>query len=304
MPIFNKRGKLDTSQVEDRRGQRGARGMGGLPIPGGIAGGGTIGLILTVVMVVLALSGALGGGGSPGLGGGLSNLDGQTDSTLPEDCQTGADAEERDDCRMVAYINSIQRYWTDEYARQGKVYEEARTVFFTGQVSTGCGNASSAVGPFYCPADKQVYIDLGFFDQLREDFGATAGDFAPAYVLAHEYGHHVQNLEGTLASAQTGDREGEDSSAVRVELQADCYAGVWSSNASTSGVITMLTEEDIADALDAAASVGDDRIQERTQGQVNPESWTHGSSEQRQQWFTTGRERNNTAECDTFSGDV
>jgi predicted metalloprotease len=303
MPVFNRKQKLDTSQVRDVRGQR-MGGMGGLPIPlpGGLAaGGGTIGLIVAIVVAVLA-SGVLTGGGS-GLGG-LQPLDGQTNSSLAEECQTGADAAEREDCQMVAYVNSIQRYWTDEYARDGEVYEPSITTFFTDAVNTGCGQASSAVGPFYCPADQTVYIELEFFDQLQSRFGASEGDFPPAYVLAHEYGHHIQNLEGTLQRARTGDQQGEESAAVRVELQADCLAGVWAGNAAETGIIQRLAAGDIEEALSAAAAVGDDRIQERTQGQVNPESWTHGSSEQRQRWFTTGYESGDPDSCDTFSGDI
>ena len=302
MPIFNRRGRLDTSQVEDRRGQRAMRGF---PLPGGLAaGGGGIGLIIMLVAAVL-----LGGNvfdTSGGLGGGLGALEDQTvggGSTLAQECQTGADAQERQDCQMVAYINSIQAYWTTEYESRGEVYEQAKTTFFTDQVNTACGFASSAVGPFYCPADAKVYIDLGFFDELRDRFGASGGSFAAAYVLAHEYGHHVQNLKGVLEQGR-GDESGPESAAVRKELQADCYAGVWASNAAGSGVITRLSPTDIADALDAAAAVGDDRIQEQTQGQVNPESWTHGSSEQRQRWFNTGYESGDPAGCDTFSGEI
>lgn len=291
MPVFNRRGKLDTSQVEDRRG-RGA----GLAV-----GGGAVGLIVTLLAAFL-----LGGGvldTSNGLGS-LGALEDQTvGSALSEDCQTGADAAEREDCAMVAYINSIQQYWTAEYAIQNELYERSTTTFFTGQVQTACGFASSAVGPFYCPADAKVYIDLDFFDELRDRFGASGGDFAPAYVLAHEYGHHIQDLEGTLASSSSNET-GEDSAAVRVELQADCFAGVWANNAAETGIITRLTAADIGDALSAASAVGDDRIQERTQGQVNPESWTHGSSEQRQHWFSVGHDTGDPAACDTFSGDV
>jgi uncharacterized protein len=295
MPDFRDEAKLDTSQVEDLRGRR--VGKGGLAV-----GGGGIGLIVTLLIIFL---GGNVTGGDGGLGE-LGNLAGQSagtpaaNSELAQECQTGADADEREDCRIVGYVNSIQSYWTDAFSGGGREYVPARTRFFTDAVQSGCGAASSAMGPFYCPADQYVYIDLGFFDELRSRFGAQGGPFAQAYVIAHEYGHHVQNLLGVLGGAQD---QGAESQAVRIELQADCFAGVWASNAVETGFLTQLTQADIADALDAAAAVGDDRIQEAVQGRVTPESWTHGSSAQRQDWFTTGYESGNPGSCDT-SGDI
>jgi hypothetical protein len=295
MPDFRDDAKLDTSQVEDLRGRR--VGKGGLAV-----GGGGIGLIVTLLIIFLG-----GTGGDGGLGE-LGNLAGQSagtpaanNSDLAQDCRTGADADEREDCRIVGYVNSIQSYWTDAFSGGGREYVPARTRFFTDSMQSGCGFASSAMGPFYCPADQYVYIDLGFFDELRSRFGAQGGPFAQAYVIAHEYGHHVQNLLGALDGPQD---QGAESRAVRVELQADCFAGVWAANAVETGFITSLSQADIADALDAAAAVGDDRIQEAVQGRVTPESWTHGSSEQRQEWFTRGYESGNPGACDTFSGDI
>ncbi len=258
-----------------------------------------------VGLIVLVIS-LLAGGGDGGGGGGsaLSDLiiGGQSaqgdNSDLAANCQTGADANQRDDCRIVGVVNSVQEHWSE----RASGYQGAQTVFFSGGVSTRCGQASSAVGPFYCPADSTVYIDLGFYDVLRERFGAQGGPFAEAYVIAHEYGHHLQNLQGVIGRSQDG-TSGPTSSAVRVELMADCYAGMWAAGAEETGFIQDLTEADIRDGLDAAAAVGDDRIQESVSGRVDPESWTHGSAEQRQRWFMVGYHEQSIEACDTFSTD-
>ncbi len=290
---FRKDAKLDPSQVEDYRG-RGGRVPGGAPLALG-GGGGIIGIIVLVAFLLLS-----GGGGLGDLGAleGQQVGPGQASQEIQNECRTGEDANTREDCRIVGVVNSVQTYW----ARTLRNYEPARTRFFDGSIQTGCGQASSAVGPFYCPNDRNVYIDLGFFDQLQSQLGARGGPLAEAYVLAHEYGHHVQNLTGVLRSANkdTGPQGGQ----VRVELQADCYAGLWVGNALDTGFIEELTRQDVADALDAAAAVGDDRIQERAQGRVTPESWTHGSSEQRRGWFIRGIEGSGPQSCDTFRGQV
>jgi len=287
---FDDRARLDTSQVRDRRGMRGGGGRG-IAVGGG--GLGIVGLIIVVLVNVLG-----GGGTSQGVESGV-------DSGGLEDCDTGADADVQQDCRIVAVVNSVQDYWTQAFADSGSTYQEASTTLFTSQVSTACGTASSAVGPFYCPADQMVYLDLGFFEQLQTRFGASGGPFAEAYVVGHEYGHHVQNLLGTTEEVG-GDQQGADSAAVRLELQADCYAGVWAAFAADTdqSILSELTEADIRDGLDAAAAIGDDRIQEQVQGQVDPDTWTHGSSEQRQRWLLTGYQSGDPGACDTFSGDI
>jgi predicted metalloprotease len=283
MPRYNKGARLDPSQVQDVRG----RSVAGAPMA---IGGGTIGIIIVIAVLLL--------GGDPFAGS--SGLDsGSTASNLAE-CQTGADAEQRQDCRVLLFVNSIQQYWTDEFSQSGSRYQLAQTQFFTNATQTGCGNASSATGPFYCPPDRKVYIDLGFFAELQSRFGARGGDFAEAYVVAHEYGHHIQNLTGAIARSQDG--SGANSGSVRVELQADCYAGVWAKNAVETGYIVEFSQQDIADGLDAAAAVGDDRIQQSAGGRVNPEKFTHGTSAQRQKWFSAGYQSGDPGACDTFSG--
>jgi predicted metalloprotease len=301
---FDDNAQLDTSQISDQRS--GGISGGGLAIGGG--GLGIVGLL--VVLLVNVLGGGGGGGSGSGLGGilngGGSGAVGADNTELRQQCQTGAQANKNDTCANVAVVNSVQAFWTGYFRQRGQQYTPANTVFFRGSTNTGCGQATTQVGPFYCPADRYVYIDLGFYDDLRGKLGATGGRFAEAYVLAHEYGHHVQDLLGIIARVDaSGDREGPTSQSVRLELQADCLAGVWTKGASGPGkLIKSITRTDIADGLDAAAAVGDDRIQQEFQGRVNPESWTHGSSAQRQKWFTAGYQGGTVQSCDTFSGSI
>jgi uncharacterized protein len=294
---FRRGAELDPGQVTDVRGR--TFGTGGLAVGGG-------GLGLAALVVFLLVSVLSGGNGGLGQLGPLDNTQvgqGATPSDVAQECRTGQDANQRDDCRIVGVVNSVQKFWGDVFQRSGKRYQDVNTVFFSGQVQTGCGVATSAVGPFYCPADKLVYIDLGFFDELKSRFGASSGPFVQAYVIAHEYGHHVQDQLGVLDSIR-GSRQGAESKAVRSELQADCYAGVWAANAVQTGLIEQIPQSDINEGLDAAAAIGDDRIQAETQGQVNPETWTHGSSEQRRRWFSRGYENGKPGACDTFSGAI
>jgi predicted metalloprotease len=275
--------RLDPGQVRDMRGRGGT-----------LAVGGGLGGVVVLVLVMLL-------GGSPQDAATLTGIldkttvGNQAPNDLSQECQTAADANSRDDCRIIGYVNSVQAYW--EKVIDG--YTRAPTTFYTDATNTGCGQATSAVGPFYCPEDDTVYIDLGFFDTLQSQFGAKGGPFAEAYVIAHEYGHHIQDLLGTLQAGGGG--TGAQSRSVRTELQADCFSGVWASHAVDTGFLNPLTPDQIGQALDAASAVGDDRIQEQTQGQVNQESWTHGSSAERQQWFKTGLDTGDPNACDTFN---
>jgi predicted metalloprotease len=292
---FRRDVRLDPSQVEDRR-RRGRNAA---------LGGGGLGLLGLIIALVLRLVAGPGGASPVDILNQLSRLNQvETTGEAPQgtaltQCRTGADAERTEDCRIVGYVNSIQQYWSG--AVRG--YTVVPTVFFSNATEGGCGTATTDVGPFYCPVDEKVYIDLGFFQALRDRFGARGGPFAQGYVLAHEYGHHVQDLLGILDRIRNN-QQGPRSSAVRSELQADCFAGVWASNAVSTGYLTAVSDADIADALNAASAVGDDRIQRMTQGQVNPETWTHGSSAERQNWFTVGYRTGDPKACDTFSGSI
>ena len=285
---FDDDAQLDASQVEDARG---------MPIGGMAMGGGAIGLVALVAAVIFGVNPShILGGGAGGSGGAPPA------NSLSSKCRTGADADQSQDCRIVGVVNSVQSYWKKEFDDRGRTYSVARTRLFSGATSTACGNATSAVGPFYCPGDKRVYLDLGFFQELHAKFGAKGGPFAQAYVVAHEYGHHVQDVLGTMRKVGN-DRQGASSASVRLELQADCYSGVWAKHAVRTGFFSKpFTDADIAEALDAAKAVGDDRIQERAQGRADPDSFTHGTSEQRQRWFSTGYDSGQPSRCDTFAG--
>ena len=286
-------------QIEDRRGQGGASfgfpsgGSGSaIPIPlPGKAGGGLGGIIVLVVLFLL-FSGVLGGSGSiPGLGGLSGGGAVEPGGTLDPHSDT--------DQQLAYIVNNIQTFWATTFSQSGRRYPETKLVLFDGSTQSDCGPASAATGPFYCPADQKVYLDLGFMDELKSRFGAKGGDFAMAYVVAHEFGHHVQTSLGISDQVQQTaqqDPSRRNDLSVRQELQADCLAGVWAHSDQAD-----LEAGDIEEALSAAAAVGDDRIQQSTTGQVNPETWTHGSAEQRVAWFTRGFKNGNPDDCDTFA---
>jgi len=298
---INRDAQIDTDQVRDvgRSGGGGFGGGGGLPIP---IPSGWVGLVVLALLVIGGLIGGntlMGGGGDPG-------------QETPVECPVG-DPNRLNDakCRNALYVNSIQDYWTDASPQNfGTPYQESDTVFFEQSVNTGCGPADSGVGPFYCPADDLIYIDLSFWDQLATQLGAT-GAFAQPYVLAHEYGHHMQDILGTeakVAAAREANPGAANELSVMMELQADCYAGAWARNAALTDdptgkpLFTSITEQDINEALDAAAAVGDDAIQKKMGGPVDESQFTHGSSADRQKWFKQGYNTGDPKTCDTFGG--
>jgi uncharacterized protein len=275
---FKQRGR--SRNLEDRRGR-----SGGMPMPGGgMAVGGGAGIVGVIIFLAIALLGGGGDGGFGAFGTGSQEVDPADEPLVDE---------------MSAALDDIQEYWHEAMPWASGIpdYRDAKLVLFTSGVSTGCGNATSAIGPFYCPPDEKAYIDLSFFKELDRRFGAP-GDFARVYVLAHEIGHHVQTVDGTNEAVRRRQQQNPGQAnalSIRMELQADCYAGVWGHSARQRG---LLEPGDVQEGLDAAAAVGDDRV-----GAGSPESWTHGSSEQRMEWFTRGFESGDPAVCDTFRAD-
>jgi uncharacterized protein len=304
---FNPKARIDQSQVENRGGGGLGGGLGGggmrLPIPSG--GGGKMGLGTIAVIVLFFILTQCTSLNVPGTGSGGTGTN--ATGTTADSCKTGEDANNSQDCAIDLITNSVQNYWSQAYEQQiGQPYQDIRTVKYSGQTTSGCGTASSSMGPFYCPNDKLVYLDTSFMqDMLQGQLGAKGGPFALAYVIAHEYGHHVQDELGILGKIRT--QQGETSDSVKTELMADCLAGAWAKSAQTTTdadgnkIIEDLTQDDIARAIDAAQAVGDDRIQKQTSGRVNPDSWTHGSSEQRVHWFNVGLEKGTIEACNTFS---
>ncbi len=257
------------------------------------------GLIIAIIIIGFMIF----SGGGTGIDPGLNNLNPveaqPAESPLPP--ANDPDAELVD--FMGFLIDDIQDEWTDIFRLSGEQYPRAKLVLFEGATQSACGGATAAIGPHYCPIDQNVYLDLGFFRQLSQQFGAQ-GDFAQAYVIAHEVGHHVQNVLGVMGSVQRAQQSGQgdpNDLSIRLELQADCFAGVWG---YTTFSRDMLESGDLQEAINAAAAVGDDRIQEATTGRVNPEGWTHGSAEQRMKWFQRGFESGDATQCDTFSGGI
>ena len=290
-----------SSRIEDQRGQGG--GAGGLSFPGlggggglGIptkAGGGILGLI--VVLAAVLLPKLLGGGST-------QSVTGAPDAGIPQDQSTGVTECETETAQILCGgVDDVSEYWLVQYPESfGQPYREAKTRLFTGGTNTGCGQASSQMGPFYCPADERVYFDLDFLVQMQQEFGAV-GDLAAQYIVAHEYGHHVQNVlgvSGQVSRAQQQDPGQANALSVALELQADCLAGAWAKSADERG---LLEPGEISEALNAAAAVGDDRIQSQAGVQVNPDSFTHGTSEQRVQWFRRGYDTGDPNQCDTFA---
>ena len=272
-----------------------------------IAGGGGVGVVAIVALLISAFSGgSIDLGSLLGSGGGLTQIQEQGETVdAAAECRTGRDANASVDCRMEGAAESLDDYWTAESQRLGVSYTSPDFFLFDGTTDTSCGQASAATGPFYCPPDRAIFLDTAFYDDLQSRYGSSGGPLAQMYVVAHEWGHHVQQLQGTFAGTDRSGT-GASSGSVRVELQADCYAGAWvgdaadTEDANGQTFFEPITRAQIDDALSAASAVGDDSIQERSSGRVDPDSFTHGSSEQRQDWFIRGYQQG-AGSCDTFS---
>jgi uncharacterized protein len=277
-----------TADLEDDRGSSGGGGFGGF-------GGGQIGIGGFIVLLLLSLVfhrnffALVGGGGAP------------AGAPAAQSAPVNSSPQEDNEVKFVTFVlNDVQDTWQKTFAAMGKPYRHAKLVLFRNGIRSGCGYAQTEMGPFYCPADEKVYIDLGFYKELKDRFGATGGDFAQAYVIAHEFGHHVQNLLGISGKVEQEQQQNPDEVkplSVKLELQADCLAGVWGHSTQQRNI---LDPGDVDDAMNAASAVGDDRIQKETTGQVNPETWTHGSAAQRSHWFKTGFDSGKIESCDTF----
>ncbi|MGL3804748.1 KPN_02809 family neutral zinc metallopeptidase [Paeniglutamicibacter sp. R2-26] len=290
---FNDDARLDSGRVKDSRGRRGTKIA---------AGGGGILVLLLAAMFGLnpEMLSQLGIGDAP------ASEQGPTGAPAIEECQSGADANARQDCRILATTQSLDSFWLSYLPSFNVKVAKPGVEIFSGQVDTACGTATSAVGPFYCPGDRVAYFDTAFFADLQNNYGSDGGPLAEEYVVAHEYGHHIQNTIGTLAASQRGGT-GPNSGSVRVELQADCFAGLWAGyaaqtkDANGNTFMKPLTEADLRSALSAASAVGDDRIQKAATGRVSPEGWTHGSAAQREAWFLQGYKTRDINRCDTLS---
>ena len=292
-----------SENLEDYRGASPAGSGGGFPLPIGVGAGlGIPGAIIALVLAVVLGGNPFGGGSGTGINSPFQQFP-STDQTQQQPIPRNVDPNADEVDFVSSVLDDVQQSWAAVFETSGKTYQPAKLVLFTQSFNTGCGPASSSTGPFYCPLDQQVYLDLSFFEELSQRFGAP-GDFAQAYVIAHELGHHVQKLTGVEASVRDKQESNPDQAnelSVRLELQADCLAGVWGHSASERG---LLEAGDVEEGLAAAASVGDDRIQKQQTGRVNPETWTHGSSDQRSSWFRRGFDSGSASKCDTFSGGI
>lgn len=296
MPIDFENSGVDVSGVDDRRGRGGG---------GGLAIGGGTGIVGVIIFLLYTLLG--GGGGSapvvPVDAGAQPGQSAESAQELADRCNSQGALDQYTDCRIIKVYNVADDVWSAEFRRRGYEYTRPRLAFFSQQTQTGCGPASADVGPFYCPPDQEIFFELGFLEVLQDKFGAS-GQFAQAYIVAHEFGHHLQNvlgIEPQVRQIQQRNPGRANEYSVAMELQADCFAGVWATlSTKVEGNSINLTKDNIAEALNAAAAVGDDRIQAKTQGRVDPEGWTHGSAAQRQQWFSTGLDSADIDSCNTF----